>query len=1200
MKRYTKTAVMFFMFSMAVFAGGKESLRIEFSNLAKVLPWKETPGALSHGGVKLSSCRENIRSSERWLDILVKLDTKTGDMEGTKLGAKVKDIRFEKILFEASQPVSASSALVRIDMRSLPASQARLTVEWTDNRGALLGMGDTWISADPVRTLAKGTRIPVSMDIPEGIKTVENYPVRFGVPLPEGTVWDSLSLKMVDGRGREIASQIETAGLWAEEGSVKWLWVDALVSSKTGDKIFVEAGERSAASNPAIPVRVEKQRDGFLVNTGAADYIVGSGGSLIKEVRFNKQVLAKEGNSRGLYVIDQKGRTGKASEKNASIKLESSGPVSAVIRIEGDYITHDGEALARHITRLKFSAGRPEVEATHTLILTRDTNQVWFRDVGWEFETAVGDNPAALFSLSPVSSAKTMKVSLDGEKTANMLQKKGISLGLRPNPRYIYRWNRPEPSTQMAPYMHGRYESEIRVTGKGAPLYEGEAMGDWAALEGKKAGFMVSCRDAAAQHPKEFEISQKKVNLKLFSSASGKELDFRMGALIKNWGLNPLEKMDSYDKVPKNVLEDYVAFISKHSINAVGLAKTHELIISPFVSSDNAASASRLHSGQVFAHVSPEWIRETEVMGAIHPRDTERFPLEETVIDKVFRRLVEPLCGGPRGGFIDYNAGPHVLLHSWRSGSYSVRSDSWYLYARSGDRGIREFAQGTNRAFLDNNIAHCNAKNKILGLFVGEALSAGTPRGRNRIGDLPLYWQGTADRYELTTVVNLDQALIDYYLTGYRRAGDIMSNFSLAARENLKKDMYSPRIILALRHLMQAYEITWEPRLKELIYEITAHQVYDPDSPVLLSKARPHRGSTYKMETDTDTLIELWNHFHDPLFYSMSKAIGKYVWAEAETYSFMLPNVLPAQNRASGLAGHFLWKETGDPAIISQFDYSRRRLVATVLNSEKEDAAGITEIPKYFLGLPMAMDILSRTGGDKNSSASLLAFNVEKAPISIFFNKPGETRFVNHSHPMPEGETSMELLVRTDGKTSIDYVKGRKENGVLKPWVSGSSVMLKPYTVMSFLGAGHDLHTITEMSSGAVRVKIPRDAPGGVYELVLNRPGEYTIFSNIRAPLTLYAPEGWTPPILNPPVKVFFRLPENAKESKIFFEKETFVFMPDGKTFNEGLKLKGWVELPADKPGLWSFESIDAGLVKTENLPAYFAMGDPAFYVEKP
>ncbi len=1174
-------------------------VKIEFSNLANVLPWEETPSALNYRGVKLHSCRETLMSSERWLDILVKLGNEDKVPGETRLVVRIKDRDSEKVLFEDNSAVTSSKALVRMDMRSLGIEQARLRVEWTDKDGKILGIGETWISADPVGRLEPGTRIPVKIDLPEGVQKIDGYPVRFGVPMPAGALWTTEGIRVVDSAGREIPSQLEIAGRWAEEGAVKWLWVDALVTGKTGDEIYLEQGDRGKGSIPSSPVVVKENRGLFTISTGDTEYVVGIDGALVKEIRRGNRVVAGEGNMRGLYVIDQKGRLGKASAKEASMKLESAGPVSAVIRIEGFYRTAEGEELARHITRLQFYAGRQEAAVTHTLILTRDTNEIWFKDIGWEFDVSTGNNPVAFFSLSAETHGKNLNVPLDGGKTASMLQKEGVSLGLRPNQRYLYRWNRPEPSTQMAPYMHGKNVFEI-TTGSKAPFYEGDVMGDWAALAGKNSGLMLSCRDAAAQHPKEFEINGKRLNLKLFSSFSGKELDFRMGALIKNWGLTPIENMDSFDKVPRKVLEDYISFISKHSINAVGWAKTHELLLSPFTSTDNSASASRLHSGQVFGHVSPEWIRKTGAIGAIHPRDTKNFPLEESVIDRVFWRLVEPLFGGPKGGFIDYHAGPHVLLHSWRSGGYSVRSDSWYLYARSGDREIREFAQGTNRAFLDNNIAHCNAKNKTLGLFVGDDPTPGTARGRNRVRDLPLYWQGTADRYELTTVVNLDQALLDYYLTGYRRAGDIMSNFASAARANLKKDQYSPRIILALRHLMQAYEITWEPRLKELIYEITEHQVYDPDSPVLLSKARPHRSSTYKMETDTDTLIELWNQFHDPLFYRMAKAIGKYAWAEAETYSFMLPNVLPAQNRASGLAGHFLWKETGDPSIVSQFDYSRRRLVAAVLNSEKEGAAGVTEIPKYFLGLPMAMDILSRTGGDKNNPASWLAFNVEKAPISIFFNKPGETRFVNHSHPMPEGETSMELLVRTDGKTSIDYVKGRTENGVLKPWASGSNIILKPYTVMGHIWAGHDLHTITEKSSGVVKVNIPRDAPGGPYELVLNRPGEYTIFSNLHAPMALYAPEGWIPPVLNPPVKIFFRLPENVKTGRIFLEKETVLFTPEGKAFNEGLKLKGWVELPEDKPGLWSFESIDAGLVKTENLPGFFAMGDPSFYMEKP
>jgi len=1176
-------------------ASCSEIIRIEFSNLAKVLPWQETPGALSSGGVKLHSCRENITSSERWLDMLVKLDTDKNASEATKLRVSAfTDKDFSKPLASSEIGVEGPSALVSMDMRKLPAGKIRLRTEWLDSKNNMIGAGETWISADLTGTLAPDTRIPLTIDIPEGIESVDNYPVRFGVPFPAGTVWEAKDIKVVDASGKEIPSQLEIAGRWAHEGSVKWMLFDSLVSGKNGSIIYVVPGRRTSASSPSKSVTITRQGDIFNVNTGTAQFVVGTGGSLIKEAGLNRQVAAREGNSRGLYVIDQNGRLAKAFGKDASGKIESAGPVSAVIKIEGFYKTDEGESLARHITRLQFSAGRSEVSATHTLILTRDTNELWFREAGWEFETGPGNEAKALFNLSAEKNEDVQTIPLTGGRRVNIIQTDGINLGLKPVS--LTYWNRPNPSTPWVPYLHGKNVFEVHQTGSDKVVYDNRTMGDWTAVSGRASGWMVSCRNAAAQHPKEFELEENRINLKLFSPASGRELDFRMESLMKNWGMLPKERVAGFSELPEKVLENYLNFISKHKSNAAGWSKTHDIILSPLASDSKPYGISLLHSKQLFVHVSPAWIRETLAIGPIHPRDRERFPEAETVIDGLFWGLVKMWNGGPFGGFVDYHAGPNRIVHNYRTGGYSLRADSWYLYMRSAERGIREFAQGSNRAFMDNNIAHWEVPDKVPGLFIRSNSSPGTLQGRNRVSDLPMHWQGIGDQYELSTVVNMDQMLNDYYLTGYRRSADILSNFSDAAKNTLTYEKVHWRVLLTMRHIAQAYVFTWEPKLREILYELNNRYMYDPEGEVLLTKRRPYRSTTYKTETDQDTLLLMWQIFRDPMFKKMGMAIGKSNWDKAS----ILPPI-KGQNRATGFTYYFLWEETNDPSMISGFDYARRRLVADRLADLATGEVKITctsQIPRFFKGLPLSMDILLRTGADKKTPASWLAFKIENSPIRVFFTKPGEN-IMGHNLPVKEIETAMNILVRKEGSASVEHIAPRVENSVPKPAEAGGRVILKPHVILgAHPWAGHDLNTVTERSNKVTRVNIPKDAPGGTYELVINDPGDYSIFSDRFTPLVLHAPDGWTPPKMNPPVRIYFRAGEKKSAGRIFFEKGVRLFMPDGTSFKNGESVAGWVDIPEEAEGMWSFESIEPGMVKTEKLPGFFAMGDPAFYME--
>ena len=55
---------------------------------------------------------------------------------------------------------------------------------------------------------------------------------------------------------------------------------------------------------------------------------------------------------------------------------------------------------------------------------------------------------------------------------------------------------------------------------------------------------------------------------------------------------------------------------------------------------------------------------------------------------------------------------------------------------------------------------------------------------------------------------------------------------------------------------------------------------------------------------------------------------------------------------------------------------------------------------------------------------------------------------------------------------------------------------------------------------------------------------------------------------------------------------------PAGKAIAGGEPRKGWVPLPGDKPGLWSFEPVENMLVRAANVPPFYAFCDPAHYFE--
>jgi len=989
-------------------------------------------------------------------------------------------------------------------------------------------------------SLTPGTQIPVTVDVPAGA-TVRNYPVTFGVPFPAGLLWDLEPLRVVTAAGHEVASQKEVTGRWAPDGAIRWVRFDALVNS--GEKYFVQVGGTAAAtqSNPALTVTTDGGK--IVMDTGAARYVLAAGPSPIEEVSMNgtRVAWAAAPGMRGLYVVDQKGRVGSASADGEKMEIKRAGPVAACVRFEGFYTTAEGVNLARHITRVEAFAGQLFARVTHTLVLTNDTNEVWFKEIGWELAADGGERPEAVFGTSRDDFDKMQTLPVPAGGTVSMLQDQHYRFGAGKNHFVV---------------------SQV-VGGQETRLAEGEECGDYAALLGQSGGLMMACKEAARQHPKEFAVGAGSIKVCLFSGNSGEELDFRMPTLVNKWNLAQWVEKSVSGYQRRQAGEDALAKIARYESNAAGWAKTHDLLIAPVAAAQAAAELARLNRDQVFAQADPAWLCASGTFDRIHPRDPKRFPQEERLIDGTLDVWHQRMYGGwGLFGFVDYNAGPVLdyvegvpRLYRFVRYTYSLRSDLWLQYARSGDRRTREFAAATNRTYIDNVYSHWDTKTKVAGLPAGSGDGDDYPAQ----GSLPIYWGQTAQT-NFSSSSNLNQISWDYYLTGSGRARDQMLEYA----EGIKK-FWTPEIarrdwrqLMLMRLLIQCYQFTWDPELLALA-EATTDMFYDPEGEVLLSKDRPYHSTTYKTQVDVAALLDAWRITGQRRYYDMAWKVSDYWW-KALLGAWPIFYFNP-----QGRIGQFLYDETGDPSY-AQGLLIQMRQAATACDPESGDVMGkqdgrigAEDASFVFSGIPFAQEVVVRSGVDRVPLAAWAGWDDFGGDTCLYAMK-GDTQ-------------SLTVQMKTSG-------------------ARGGATKVESAAIANT--GGGDLMYTKEQGGGEATFHVGKDAPEGCYRLTSGHLGAHFALANRPAQMVLYAPGYWQPrPKMLPTARWYFSVPAEARGAQIYFDGPAILYAPADKPLADKPLAGGWVDLPADRPGLWSFEAIEARLVRVHDLPPVFAAGEP-------
>lgn len=1126
------------------------------------------------------------RPGDRWVEVFVQLDEALdpGDVE---LKAELWAVDGAAPVEEFTLSPETGFGKLNVDLRRHDLENGRLRVALYQG-GERLGTSSVSLQAHPTeRPLEAGERIRIDLDVPDGVSPDRAAPLTFGVPFPAGALWDAGAVRLVNDAGEEVPSQIELTGRWASDGSIQWLRFDTVAVPNEG--LHAEYAPPSEDALPALPLTLETTGDGVIGETGVARYELAKGASPIRAIWRNGQPVARADDASGLYVIDQQDRRAVACADGEEIRIESEGPLAASVRFEGFYRTEDGEELARHITRLEFFAGQPQAHVTHTLVLTRDSGEVWFKEIGWEFEVEPGADARAVFGASHVDWEESISQPVDGEtKSAHIFQEEHL----------IFSMGEKRFSVGAE-----RSDGELEV------LYEGKEMGDWAMLIGEEGGLAASVHDAARQHPKEFEVLNDRLIIRLFSNRAGEELDFRLETLADKWRLSDEHREEMIRRAERRTGPS----------NAIGWAKTHRLMIAPVQPETREAAAEvvRSSSEPIYANVDPHWLYVTEAMGPMHLVDHENYPELEAWVENALAPYTTDAVHLETGGrissfngFMDYNVGPIFSGRASRgnlagerrfTATYGMRPALWTIYARSGDRVLREFAAGSTRAFTDNKIAHWEGPNKEKGLFVD------SPRGpgpRLSPGDMPMYWQGET-ALNILEASNLNTMLHDYYLTGNRRAADTLRLYSDGVKDAWDPELSAGRPSQTFQSLAQAYSFTDDPDLRPLI-EASFALFYNVESDIGCW------GSTDKPWSTSADIYIGWEMFGTPVHYDLAMRLA--------TWNFFRELGRGPPDRGHFIrAASFLFRNTNDPFAAQAAEFWVRRFNTARLPGTVESGA--------FQIAGLAQDILENWGPEERARVSWVAWrdDLEDAPVGVAVDKQEFESMDLHIHTRGPGEFRGGDWVRALGPAQRwrdvgdrTFVSMDVQNNTQGPGISAAGTFVNTRVRFAY-EAPEESYIVRPPHAGmhytVARLK-DRDLEG--YRL--------SEFPELVTPprLVVVAPLGWRVPTISQsasrpeegeyPADIYFKVPEGVNGAAIYFSEEsdredfligTKLFGPDGEPFNDGEPVQGWIKIPEGQHGLWHFradglnrESLKGQRIKVVNLPPFFAFDRPESYFE--
>jgi hypothetical protein len=1016
--------------------------------------------------------------------------------------------------------------------------------------------------------LVTGSTIPLNVDFPQTSLYAGSSSVVFGVPFAPGQLWDEKLISLEDISGSSVEFQREVTGKWIESGSIQWVQFRAMAASSSQYVIKISGSQVEPTTGSAL---LSSGGSGVW-NMTANDYkfVLGTGTSPITQISKGTDVIAKNSTQvKGLYlVVSDNAPTASgllAQSTDITASVESTGSVSSCIKFEGNYKTDSGIRVAKHITRLESHKGKDGINISHTLVFTEPTNNIWFKEAGWELETP--EPSTAIFNTTASNYESIRTSSMSSTNTASMVQE----------------------SFKMFGYNAG-YSDYFCLKENGTTVLSGSAMGDWGGTISNKGGVIWGIQDAYRQHPKEIRVNNAspygKLNLLIYSSGSGNigELDFRNSTCYDRWQLGT--------NLPFNDVTS-ASFATQNS-NAQGWSKTTELLLLPVSSSYNTSSiaseVSKL-SKPVYGFTDPDWIYNSQAMGNLHPYDSSSFDLAEKMIDGTVKLYYDGTAAstivisgsGIFNSFYDYFAGPYYGFKDRYRLTYTLLNDVWLLAARNGLRtdkmrhDVRRFAEGANRAFRDNYFCHhdetpVTSNSKKKGLYIG-TFNVGA-------GNMPMYWEDNV-AFNYATTTSLMQLIWDYQISGNKRSKEVAISYGEGIKNHLTYTSEQSRIFQTAKSIAQVYQLTEDPDLLLALKKLTVSKgsngpfVYDPEGYLLLAKDRTYDSTTYKTQTDVGGMINIWEITGIDIWKQMSLRTAEF-WN----------NIYMGKNPFHRIAGNyknFLYYQGGKKSIASITNNCfKAKNIKYNKNSGVTTNVGYAVLDPILGGMAYDMDVVSKSKADTMAVTSFLDYNSYGSNNPVFIKKGNNTPKINLYARYPSNFT---------GSNSFIYTHLRNTN-----------------TPSNRLPYGEGFTTTNNRipySNNAFNITLNKDLGSpltstDVYKFQAQVKEEQYIVADSTASIVFRNDNYWMPSYVRPAYKYYFNYPTSSLTGSIFFEDINMLYDPTGSLFSS---VSGTIDLTGQMTGSWYFipnaySSSFPSLVSSSGIPPYFTINSSSFWFD--
>lgn len=436
--------------------------------------------------------------------------------------------------------------------------------------------------------------------------------VETSIPFERGRLRDSHQLAILSTVGTPVPAQFRTALQWPD-GSIRWLAAAFEASAGPGDYLLI------SGQAPGGPDLVSQSDGRTIINTGCLALAISAAGrNWIHEVK----APARDGTlqmvagtpTADLVITGHDGKQFRASLDGATrrVAVEERGPLRAVVLIEGQCRSADGEGLFHYQVRCKAFRDRAEAHFEVTWINATGRPSEKLRDIRLVFP--FGFEPDRLvFGCN------------DGIYDGPFLKDWPVWILQEDHNWYWARTLNPDGRTQNL--------SSGGCNGEHAP--------GWLYAQNRERCLGVWVPQFHEEYPNEIAIRHGELSVGLWPERAVNHL-LSKPLLNYNAQGTPYQMSKYWPILP----HPYWAFLDKDQRCLdvrQGVAKTQQIVLGVWAGHDETPGFEarwwKKSLRPVRGHLQPAYVRGTGAIGPLTPRGRSRFPEIETMFDESFAWL---------------------------------------------------------------------------------------------------------------------------------------------------------------------------------------------------------------------------------------------------------------------------------------------------------------------------------------------------------------------------------------------------------------------------------------------------------------------------------------------------------------------------------------------------------------------------------